>query len=325
MVTHRQRVAAIVFLTVNAAITSTRADRQTLSRNPPPPGLRIEARDGDTIVLQDDARVKIVRQRKAHVRAIFNSTDRWLILLAGYRHSDAVAAVPARVDEVFTFTDMTGEWPLGERWEGEAVLEEYSIGIDRGGPSTGIGLMTPVGIVQLFGGQDTQQLLRDPAAAAVLSHRGFSFGGSGRPFDEAEQFQVAMAKRNTEANVQFRSGGHTMTTMRAWAGPAGGVAISMPPGAVEPLRVGGGVSPPRKIHDAAPVLPEAARQAGVRGVVILEITIGTDGSVVAARVLRSIPLLDQAALDCVRQWRFEPVQVTGGVVPVVMTATVTFN
>jgi TonB family protein len=321
MATHRQRVAAIVFFTVNAAITTTRGDQQPPARNPPPQGLRIEARDGDTIVIRDDARVKIVRQRPAHVRAIFNSTGQWLILLVDYRHADAGAG-PARADEMFTFNDVTGEWPLGERWEGEAVLEQYAIGFDRSvGPSTGIGLMTPVGMVQLFGGPDPQQLLRDPAAAAVLSHRGFSFGGGGsRTFDEAEQFQTAIFRRNTEANAQLRSGGSTMTTSVA---PTGGVAIAMPPGAVGPLRVG--VSAPRKIHDAAPVLPEAARQANVRGVVIVEITIGTDGSVVDAHVVRSIPLLDQAALDCVRQWRFEPVQVTGGVVPVIMTATVSFN
>jgi TonB family protein len=323
MIAHRQRCAAIAFLILNAVITSTSAGQQTAARNPPPPGLRVEARDGDTVVIQDDARVKIVRQRQAHVRAIFNASDQWLILLVHYRHADE-GAVPARVDETFTFNDVTGEWPLGERWEGEAVLEQYAIGFDRtAGPSTGIGLTTPVGIVQLFAGPDPQQLLRDPAAAAVLSHRGFSFGGGGsRTFDEAEQLQTAIFRRNTEANAQLRSGGSMMTTS---VGPTGGIAIAMPPGAGAPLRVGGGVSAPRKIHDVAPVLPEAARQANVRGVVILEITIGTDGRVVDARVVRSIPLLDQAALDCVRQWRFEPVQVTGGVVPVMMTATVSFN
>jgi protein TonB len=42
-------------------------------------------------------------------------------------------------------------------------------------------------------------------------------------------------------------------------------------------------------------------------------------------VLRSIPLLDQAALDCVRQWKFEPTQLNGAPVPVIMTVTVNFT
>ena len=98
-----------------------------------------------------------------------------------------------------------------------------------------------------------------------------------------------------------------------------------PPAIGGPVRVGGNIRQPAKIADAAPVLPEAARQAGIRGVVILEITIGTDGAIKDAKVLRSIPLLDQAALDTVRQWRYEPTLLSGTPVPVIMTVTVNFQ
>ena len=84
-------------------------------------------------------------------------------------------------------------------------------------------------------------------------------------------------------------------------------------------------APPREIVDAAPVMPEVARQAGIRGVVILEIIIGADGKVTDAKVLRSIPLLDQAAIDAARQWRYEPTLLNGAPVPVIMTATVNFQ
>lgn len=77
--------------------------------------------------------------------------------------------------------------------------------------------------------------------------------------------------------------------------------------------------------DAAAVLPEVARQAGVTGVVILEVTIGADGTVTDARILRSIPLLDKAALDAVRQWRYEPTLRNGAPVPVILTVTVAFE
>ena len=79
---------------------------------------------------------------------------------------------------------------------------------------------------------------------------------------------------------------------------------------------------PRKVYDARPVWPEAARRADVRGTVIVEFVIATDGSVTDARILRGVPLLDEAALECVRQWKYEPVLLNGRAIPVVMTAAV---
>ena len=55
-----------------------------------------------------------------------------------------------------------------------------------------------------------------------------------------------------------------------------------------------------------PVYPQIAQAARVAGEVVLEATIGADGRLSDLRVLRSIPLLDQAALDAARQWRFAP-------------------
>ena len=53
-------------------------------------------------------------------------------------------------------------------------------------------------------------------------------------------------------------------------------------------------APPRKVYDALPVWPDAARRADVRGTVIVEFVIATDGSVTDARILRGIPLLDDS-------------------------------
>jgi protein TonB len=74
-----------------------------------------------------------------------------------------------------------------------------------------------------------------------------------------------------------------------------------------------------------PVYPPIAQSARVQGVVIIEATIGTDGKVKDARVLRSVPLLDQAALDAVRQWEYSPVLLNNVAVPVIMTVTVQFS
>ena len=59
--------------------------------------------------------------------------------------------------------------------------------------------------------------------------------------------------------------------------------------------------------------------------VIIEATIGIDGRVTNARLLRSVPLLDQAALEAVRQWTYTPTTLNGVPVPVLMTVTVRFQ
>jgi protein TonB len=91
------------------------------------------------------------------------------------------------------------------------------------------------------------------------------------------------------------------------------------------LRVGSAIKAPTKITDVRPVYPTVAQQARVQGVVIVEVRIEADGTVSSARVLRSIPLLDEAALDAVRQWEFTPTLLNGRAVPVIMTATVNFK
>jgi protein TonB len=89
--------------------------------------------------------------------------------------------------------------------------------------------------------------------------------------------------------------------------------------------VGGQIKPPTKTKDVKPVYPPIAQSARVQGVVIIEAVIGQDGQVQEAKVLRSIPLLDAAALDAVKQWAFTPTLLNGQPVPVIMTVTVNFT
>lgn len=91
------------------------------------------------------------------------------------------------------------------------------------------------------------------------------------------------------------------------------------------VRVGGNIRPPQKTKHVDPVYPPIAQSARVQGVVILETIIDEQGRVADARVLRSIPLLDQAALDAVRQWEFSPTMLNGVPTPVIMTTTVQFS
>jgi protein TonB len=91
------------------------------------------------------------------------------------------------------------------------------------------------------------------------------------------------------------------------------------------VRVGPHVRSPDKVHDVAPVYPSLALATRLEGDVIIEATIGVDGRVENARVLRSRPLLDEAALTAVRQWVYTPTLLNGVPVPVIMTVTVRFR
>jgi len=100
------------------------------------------------------------------------------------------------------------------------------------------------------------------------------------------------------------------------------VAPKPPP--QSPVRIGGDVRRPEKIKHVDPVYPAIAKAARVSGMVIVEATIATDGSVRGARVIRSVPMLDQAALDAVNQWRYTPTMLNSQPVEVIMSVNVTF-
>jgi protein TonB len=102
-------------------------------------------------------------------------------------------------------------------------------------------------------------------------------------------------------------------------------APAAPPAATPRMRVGGQIRAPQKIHDVPPVYPAIAQRARVEGLVILDASIGTDGRVRDVRVLRSVPLLDRAAVEAVRQWRFSPTLLNGTPVEVATTITVQFR
>src|SRR5262245_48875169 len=92
-----------------------------------------------------------------------------------------------------------------------------------------------------------------------------------------------------------------------------------------PVRVGGSITAPRKLHHETRLYPPIAAAARIEGAVILEATIDEKGNVVDLRVLRSIPLLDAAAIDAVRQWKYEPTRLNGTPVPILMSVSVRFE
>ena len=99
-------------------------------------------------------------------------------------------------------------------------------------------------------------------------------------------------------------------------------AAAPPP---EPVRVGDDIPRPTRVGHVEPRYPRVAQLARVQGVVILELVIGLDGRVTDAEVLRSVPLLDEAATEAVLQWVYTPTLIDGVAVPVIMSAIVPFS
>lgn len=101
-----------------------------------------------------------------------------------------------------------------------------------------------------------------------------------------------------------------------------------PPEPDGPVRfvVGGNITEPEKLSGPNPIYPEAARRARIQGVVVLECTIGKEGSVKEAKVLRGLPLgLTESAVEAVQRWQFKPSTLNGKPVEVLYILTVRFN
>jgi protein TonB len=135
--------------------------------------------------------------------------------------------------------------------------------------------------------------------------------------------------------------------LNAWSGPAsvsfgpsltGGTAlppranvqplpVTPAPKAAQggPLRVGTGVAEAKLIFGPSPVYPPLAKIARSQGVVKLEATIAADGSIRNLRVVSGPPLLVNAAIEAVRQWRYRPTLLNGVAVEVLTEIDVNFS
>jgi protein TonB len=176
---------------------------------------------------------------------------------------------------------------------------------------------TPLPPPKARAGNPGARIVKKPAAAAVGSWRvapvaipdGIVEEGLGADGTEG----------GIEGGVDYGAGGGLPANLE------GGLLYRLVGEPVEPVvRAAGDIKPPKLVRRIEPDYPEIARQARVEGVVILEATTDVFGRVTGVRVLRSLPLLDSAAVDAVRQWVFEPMVINGRPRPVTFTVTVRF-
>lgn len=91
------------------------------------------------------------------------------------------------------------------------------------------------------------------------------------------------------------------------------------------MRIGSRVAEANLIHDVAPTYPTEAGRARVEGTVVLMAVIGKDGTVRDVRVESGLPLLAQAAIDAVKQWRYRPYLLNGEPIEVDSQITINFT
>ncbi|MGH9383810.1 MAG: energy transducer TonB, partial [Vicinamibacterales bacterium] len=142
-----------------------------------------------------------------------------------------------------------------------------------------------------------------------------------KSYDRTRELAAAAKAAGDKAAAEAAAGKEKADATAARAKAA---AEARAKAAASAVRVGGQIRPPTKIKDVRPVYPAVARSARVSGAVVIEATIGADGKVIDAKVVKSIPLLDQAALDAVQQWEYTPTLLNGVPVPIIITVTINF-
>jgi TonB family protein len=104
------------------------------------------------------------------------------------------------------------------------------------------------------------------------------------------------------------------------------MAVLPPPAAaVSPVRVGGEIRPPHLVYSVVPRYPDIARETNVQGTVVIDTVIDKSGHVVNMKVVSGPMLLRQAALDALRQWKYEPSKLDGQPTSVQMTVSIQFR
>ena len=106
------------------------------------------------------------------------------------------------------------------------------------------------------------------------------------------------------------------------------IAIPEAPPAVEtgPIYITGDVRQPVKLKSPQPQYTEIARKARIQGVVILQTIIDKEGNITDVKILKGLPMgLADAAVDAVKQWKYEPATLNGKPVAVYFNLTVNFQ
>jgi TonB family protein len=217
-----------------------------------------------------------------------------------------LTGIAAGAASAFPFTAATGVEQEGSRRILQLVPPDYPrLALDQEITGT-VAIEVTVnaaGEVSGFTVTDGPAALHDATIAAVRQWR----------FERAQTADVAIVEVGYRLTIRNgrRIPGWSFTVNASDATPDQSPATA-------PLRPGGDVNPPTFIKAVKAVYSPEAMQARVQGAVYLEATVGVDGKARNIKVVRSIPLLDKAAIDAMQQSVFEPGTRNGVAVPVVI-------
>ena len=256
-----------------------------------------------------------------------------LLLAIGRRREDAPAvesASPAAPAAAALLGFCALALVLGVLVNAGAAQAAYAVGLARvlawtAGVFTLVLLVAAVPLALFAPRGPAPQLPRVLALAVPAGVAGIALAGAGlaAAFVASVMTSLESPSRPTAALERSLPPPPLLPTPTADGSGAIGSEAPAPPPAIR-LRVGTDVREPRKLVHVPPRYPEIARQARVQGKVILECVVGPDGRVTDIEVKRGVPLLDDAAREAVRQWRYEPTLLNGVAVPVIMTVSVNF-
>jgi TonB family protein len=146
-----------------------------------------------------------------------------------------------------------------------------------------------------------------------------------KSYDRARELAASVRLASEKAIADATAGKARAEAAAAAKAKANATAGTRAKPATRAVRVGGAIRNPTKTKNVLPIYPALAKSARIGGTVYVEATIGPDGKVADARIVKSVPLLDQAALDAVKQWEYAPTRVRGVAVPVIITVAINFQ
>jgi TonB family protein len=155
----------------------------------------------------------------------------------------------------------------------------------------------------------------------------------------AADLTMAPLKISASDTFELRATVTPLASQQSGTGVVGGIVSTIqfvaPPGIPPPpppppppqrvVRIGPDVAKANLISSVPPTYPALANAARVQGVVVLEIQITTSGEVTNIAVLTGHPLLNDAAIQAVRQWRYRPQLLSGQPIAAITTVTVDFT
>jgi TonB family protein len=145
--------------------------------------------------------------------------------------------------------------------------------------------------------------------------------------------RLAKPKIGRSPNVQANSATEPNLELSGDVVPAGESSLSanfadttmQPAAPAAPVAVGGDVKPARMISSVAPMYPALAKSQHIAGSVRVDALVDTNGRVTTMKIVSGPSMLHQAAMDALRQWKYQPATLDGKPVPMHLTVTIQFR